>query len=124
MTIKAQKSLSKMDANPDGRSNGKPLAVTGQAPRSYMAAAPVGAARKKHPGKAIMAGNTLHLNNDLPLNSEDRKKVKIIILQKETTLMQMLKGFEMNQSRLPMEQHHELLFRAIPPPPPIIIKGP
>ena len=30
--------------------------VYGQAPRRYMMAAPIGAARKKHPGKAIMAG--------------------------------------------------------------------
>ena len=43
-----------MDPN-GGVPKKSPLHVS-QTARAYMAAAPVGAARKKHPGKAIMAG--------------------------------------------------------------------
>lgn len=41
--------------------NNRPLKDNGlmtQPLRAYMAAAPTGASRKKHPGKAVMAGKT------------------------------------------------------------------
>ena len=43
-----------MVVNPDMSKS--PIYANGQGARSYMAAAPVGAAKKRHPGKAIMAG--------------------------------------------------------------------
>ena len=45
-----------MDLITDMKTRGKSISMVEQTPRGCMLAAPIGAARKKHPGKAIMAG--------------------------------------------------------------------